>query len=126
MTKADRITKTPPPAYYAVIFTSRRTPGDDGYAETARHLLSLAARQAGFLGMESARDEDGFGITVSYWKDLDAIHAWSKDVAHREAQARGRSRWYHAYRVRICKVLQDDVFPRDDSRGPGQTDMPHM
>lgn len=59
---------------YAVIFTSVRTEQEeDEYAETARRMLSLAPQQPGFLGVESTRDANGFGITVSYWKDLEAI-----------------------------------------------------
>ena len=64
---------TPQPPYYAVIFTSVRTDGDNGYAETARPMRELAARQPGFLGFETARQE--IGISVSYWSSLEAIQA---------------------------------------------------
>lgn len=57
---------TPKPPYFAVIFTSRRTEGDQGYGEMAARMAELAAAQPGFLGVESTRGEDGFGITVSY------------------------------------------------------------
>src|SRR5690606_13676634 len=53
--------RTPEPPYYAVIFTSRRTDGDQGYAETAERMAELAREQPGFLGVESARGEDGLG-----------------------------------------------------------------
>ncbi len=48
---------TPEPPYYAVIFTTQRTPGDHGYREMAERMKHLAAQQAGFLGIESVRDE---------------------------------------------------------------------
>ena len=96
------IAQTPEPPYYAVIFTSIRRPGDDGYAGTAEKMLELARRQPGFLGMESARE--AIGITVSYWSDLDSIRQWKSNLAHREAQRRGREDWYSDYRVRIAKV----------------------
>ena len=57
--------------YYAVIFTSVRTDGDNGYAEMADRMVELARQQDGFLGVESARNE--VGITVSYWRDLESI-----------------------------------------------------
>ena len=60
--------KTPEPPYYAVIFSSRRTEVVEGYEDTAERMLELAAQQPGFLGYESARGEDGLGITVSYWE----------------------------------------------------------
>lgn len=61
------IAKTPPAPYYAVIFTSLRTDGDHGYEQAATRMVELAREQPGFLGVESARGEDGLGITVSYW-----------------------------------------------------------
>lgn len=63
--------QTPEPPYYAVIFTSHRTEGDNGYAEMADRMVELASQQPGFLGVESARE--GVGITVSYWSDLESI-----------------------------------------------------
>jgi heme-degrading monooxygenase HmoA len=95
---------TPEPPYYAVIFSSRRREGDHGYAETAGRMVELASRQPGFLGMESARDAEGFGITVSYWDSLDAIAAWKAQGEHRVAQEQGRRTWYEAFTIRIAKV----------------------
>lgn len=96
------------PPYYAVIFSSRRNPTDDGYAQTAERMLELAAAQEGFLGVESARNE--LGITVSYWRDLEAIRAWKQQSEHLEAQAQGRERWYAAYRIRIARVEREYGF----------------
>ena len=50
----------PTPPYYAVIFTSQRTPEDQGYGDMADRMVALAAEQPGYLGVESARGEDGF------------------------------------------------------------------
>jgi heme-degrading monooxygenase HmoA len=67
--------------------------------------LELASHQPGFLGIETAGDE--LGISVSYWSDLESIRLWKTNLAHREAQKRGREAWYSAYRVRISKVERD-------------------
>ena len=97
------------PPYYAVIFTSMRTAADAaGYGEMTAAMERLAAAQPGYLGFESARD--GIGITVSYWRDLDAIAAWKRDVDHLGAQRLGRARWYARYRVRIARVERDYAF----------------
>ncbi|MBL8839957.1 MAG: antibiotic biosynthesis monooxygenase [Planctomycetes bacterium] len=101
---------TPPPPYWAVIFTSLRTPGDDGYAQTAAAMVELGARQPGFLGIESARGDDGLGITVSYWESLEAIAAWKAVGDHLAAQRAGRSRWYRAFTTRIARVERETVF----------------
>src|ERR1700722_5724239 len=61
------------PPYYAVIFPSMRTPGDQGYEETSKLMVDLARTMPGYLGIESARSVDGFGITVSYWRNEASI-----------------------------------------------------
>jgi heme-degrading monooxygenase HmoA len=102
---ADAIAVTPDPPYTAVIFTSLRTPTDEGYDETAAAMDELARRQPGFLGVESARS--GVGITVSYWRDEEAARAWKQVAEHLVAQRRGREVWYADYRVRVATVRRD-------------------
>ena len=99
------IASTPPPPYYAVIFSSVRTEGDRDYGAMAERMATLAAGQPGYLGVESARD--GLGITVSYWRDLASIRAWKANAEHLIAQQTGRSTWYADYRVRIARVERD-------------------
>lgn len=94
----------PDPPYYAVIFTSKRTSGDRGYADMAARMVEQASQQPGFLGVESARGADGLGITVSYWRDLEAIRAWKTEGEHQKAQQAGKLSWYEHYEVRIGKV----------------------
>jgi heme-degrading monooxygenase HmoA len=94
----------PQPPYYAVIFSSQRTTGDQGYAQMAARMVELAAQQPGLLGVESARDADGFGITVSYWRSEEDIAAWRRHAEHRLAQEQGRSRWYEHYELRVARV----------------------
>ncbi len=65
------IAQTPPPPYDAVIFTTLRTEVNDGYQEMAEKMEELAQMQDGFLGMESSRNV--WGITISYWRDLESI-----------------------------------------------------
>ena len=94
---------TPEPPYYAVIFTSLLQPTNiDDYAETADLMVALAKQQAGFLGVESAREN--LGITVSYWQDMAAIKAWKRQTDHVIARRHGREKWYQTFQVRIAKV----------------------
>jgi heme-degrading monooxygenase HmoA len=101
----DRIAATPEPPYVAVIFTSIRTEGDNGYAVMSARMEQLAAEQPGYLGIEIARD--GLGITVSYWADEASAQAWKQVAAHLVAQQRGRDAWYADYRVRVAVVHRD-------------------
>ena len=105
------IAATPAPPYYAVIFTSLRTAGDNRYGKMAEAMEKLAATQPGFLGIESARD--GLGITVSYWASLEAIAAWKANAKHLVAQQHGRDTWYEEFKVRICRVERDYAFARE-------------
>jgi heme-degrading monooxygenase HmoA len=90
--------------YYAVIFSSQRTPGENSYGDMADRMVELAAQQEGFLGIESARGTDGFGITVSYWRDEACIKHWKANAEHLVAQQNGHERWYEHFELRVAKV----------------------
>lgn len=92
------------PPYYAVIFASTRSEGDSGYGVMADRMVELAKSQPGYLGIESARGADGFGITVSYWESLEAIAGWRRHAEHQVAQETGKRIWYSHYELRIAKV----------------------
>lgn len=120
---AAKLATSPTPPYYAVIFTSLRAgspsdrssdakESDDGYAAMADAMEALAARQPGYIGIDSARGPDGVGITVSYWESLDAIRAWKENAEHAVAQRLGRERWYAAFELRIAKVERAYGFPK--------------
>lgn len=92
------------PPFYAVIFSSRRADRSDEYSEMAERMERLAARQPGFLGMETVRGEDGFGITVSYWRNSEDIVRWKQHAEHVVARRLGNQRFYEAYSVRVARV----------------------
>lgn len=104
------IAKTPEPPYYAVIFTSHRTPVNEGCCEMSDVMEELVLKQPGFLGFESARNE--IGITVSYWKDLESIRNWRDNAEHTIARLTGRKKWYESFKVRIAKVERDYDFEK--------------
>jgi heme-degrading monooxygenase HmoA len=93
-----------PVPHYAVIFSSQRTPGDDGYGAMAERMTTLASTQAGFLGIESVRSPEGFGITISYWSSPEAIRAWKDHADHIFAQETGVAQWYERYELRVARV----------------------
>lgn len=99
------MTKTFDIPYYAVIFTTKMSNNTQGYAVMAKEMEELAKKQKGFLGIESVRQE--MGITVSYWKNEEAISAWKQQTDHIMAQKLGKEKWYEAYRVRVAKVERD-------------------
>lgn len=113
------------PPYFAVVFTNVRNSGtvgetgDDGYEAMAGRMVELAARQPGFLGIESVRDAAGVGITVSYWESEEAILGWRRNGEHLEAQRKGRERWYQSFRLRVCRV-EREYGMGEAAGGPGR------
>ena len=92
------------PPYYVSVFVSARTPGDLGYAVMVDHLVRTAELMPGFLGMDAVRDDDGFGITVSYWQTKESILAWRDHSEHRVAQRLGPEKWYEDFTVHVARV----------------------
>jgi heme-degrading monooxygenase HmoA len=104
----SQFAKTPEPPYYAVIFTAQRTTPalgeDDGYSQTADRMGELAKGMPGYLGIESTRNAEGLGITVSYWASEADIVGWKRHMEHQSAQERGKKQWYEHYELRVAKV----------------------
>ena len=92
------------PPYYAVIFTSLIEGEAEGYGDAAERMLELARTMQGFLGVESTRNDQGYGITVSYWETEEDIRRWKKNEEHRVAQEKGKSSWYERYSVKVARV----------------------
>lgn len=92
----------------AVIFTCQLSKRDmAGYSEMSRKLDEEVEKQAGYKGQEFARNEAGFGITVSYWDSMDAARAWKQQAEHRVAQKRGKDVWYDYYHVVVTTVERE-------------------
>jgi uncharacterized protein len=108
-----RIGDLPPQTWTVSFANGRPTDGTgDGYAEKAQEMDDLAAQQPGFLGVDSVRSDSGSGITVSRWASIAAMVAWRRVVAHQDAQASGRSRWYDWYRSDVARVDRTATFQR--------------
>ena len=106
--------KAPEAPYYAVIFSSTLA-NAEGYGAMAARMMELAREQEGFIDVESAsRTSDGFGITVSYWRDLESIRKWKAQSEHAAAQKMGRDAFYKNYRLRIARVERECGFDRDE------------
>ena len=64
----------------------------------------LAALQPGYRGIDTVHDDDGLGITVSYFDSEQHALDWKAHPEHLEAQRLGRERWYEWYDVRVTTV----------------------
>lgn len=89
---------------YAVIFTSQHSANTEGYESMALRMDELVKNMPGFLGVDSCRNENGFGITISYWNSLEDIKNWKNNIEHQQAQQLGKEKWYAQYKIKICKI----------------------
>ena len=94
----------PDPPYYAVIFSNQISDTPEGYAQMADTMAELAETIPGYIGRETARDADGFAVTVSYWETEAAIKQWREHAKHQLAQKLGKDRWYDHYSLRVAKI----------------------
>lgn len=94
-----------PAGEIAVIFVSEVTGIDRrGYAAATTAMAALAAAQPGYRGMDSARGDDGLGITISYWTDEAAAVAWRSNAEHAAIRDRGRGVWYRCYSLHVAQI----------------------
>lgn len=96
-----------PTPYYAVAFSSIRTKEKEGYLEMDQLIYEEVEKNPGYLGHEGTRQEDGFGIHISYWKDLESIKLWRDNTLHKQAKRLGKEKWYESFKTRICKVEKE-------------------
>jgi heme-degrading monooxygenase HmoA len=94
----------------AVIFEVRPRPGHrDAYLETAARLRPILESVDGFISVErfESLTQPGKILSLSIWRDEEAVRAWRNVEAHRRAQAAGRDTIFEDYRLRIAAVIRD-------------------
>ncbi len=105
----------PPKDAVAVIFVAQRREEDEaGYAEAAARMEALASTQPGYLGIDSVRNGDGLGITVSWWADEESATGWKQEAEHAAVREMGRTRWYTHYRLIVAEVARAYAWARKD------------
>ena len=89
-----------------------------GYLDWAARLKTELVQMEGFISIErfqSLTDENKI-LSLSFFRDEDAISEWRKLAAHRNAQAKGRSEIFKTYRLRIAGVIRDyGMFDREQA-----------
>jgi heme-degrading monooxygenase HmoA len=94
----------------AVIFELTPAPGrKQEYLDLAAALASELKNRDGFISIErfqSISNPERF-VSLSFWRDEEAVRKWRNLQQHREAQAKGRAGIFAAYRLRVAQVLRD-------------------
>lgn len=93
-----------------VIFELEANPSEEAaYFTLAADLKSELETVDGFISVERFQSlaHPGRYLSLSTWRDEDAVKAWRTMQAHRTAQALGRSSVLSNYRLRVAEVVRD-------------------
>jgi heme-degrading monooxygenase HmoA len=79
------------------------------YLDFAAHLRPLLETIDGFISVERFESlyEPGKILSLSFWRDEQAVEAWRMLEEHRNVQAQGRAEVFKDYRLRVASVLRD-------------------
>ena len=94
----------------AVIFEFTPAPGrKQEYLDLAAALKPELDRADGFVSIERFESitRTGHFVSLSFWRDEEALRKWRNLARHREAQAKGRGGIFSGYRLRVASVLRD-------------------
>jgi heme-degrading monooxygenase HmoA len=102
----------------AVIFEVEMKPGkSQDYLDLAAQLRPELEKIDGFISVERFESLANKGklVSLSFWRDEDAVARWWEHAEHRLAQARGRNEIFSNFRIRVAEVVRD--YTLADRRG---------
>lgn len=111
----------------AVIFEVTPAAGQRGaYLDAAATLRPLLAQVDGFVSIErfESLSEPGKLLSLSFWRDEDAVARWRQMEAHRSTQHAGRSGIFADYRLRVATVVRDYGL-NDRAQAPADSRVVH-
>ncbi len=94
----------------AIIFEVWPADGrQEAYLEMAGKMRALLEDQDGFISVErfESLTEPGKLLSLSFWRDEEAVRGWRQRMEHRAAQKAGRENLFAGYRLRVASVLRD-------------------
>lgn len=94
----------------AVIFEVTPAPGAmQEYLDLAAGLRPEVENFDGFISIERFKSltDEGKVVSLSFWRDEEALNRWRNVAKHRMAQARGRGGVFADYRLRVASVIRD-------------------
>ncbi len=109
----------------AVIFELTPAPGQtEEYFRLGAVLKAEVEKFDGFISIERFESVTSPGkfVSISFWRDEQAVAAWRNVEAHREAQARGRGGVFTDYRLRVASVIRDySMSSREEAPADSRT-----
>ncbi len=95
---------------FAVIFEVKpKNEGREEYLEIAAGLHEFLKDRDGFISIERFQSltEEGKILSLSFWRDKNAIEKWRNIIEHRIAQKKGKESLFHSYRIRVAEIVRD-------------------
>ena len=111
----------------AVIFEAQPHPGRrDAYLDAAARLRPLLEKIDGFVSIErfESLTTPGKILSLSLWRDEEAVRTWRNIEEHRRIQAAGRQSIFADYRLRVAAVIRDDGM-NDRAQAPEDSRRAH-
>ncbi|MEO1293207.1 MAG: antibiotic biosynthesis monooxygenase [Pseudomonadota bacterium] len=105
----------------AIIFEVEPKKGHrEAYLDIAAEMRPLLEQMDGFISVErfESLTTPGRLLSLSFWRDEEAVAAWRQLPEHRRSQVLGRGRHFQDYRLRVAGVIRDyGMHERDQAPG---------
>jgi heme-degrading monooxygenase HmoA len=100
-------------AKVVTVFRNRlRADAGPEYDSTLVRMRDLAQSMPGYLSHKTFVADDGERCTIVEFESEEAQRAWATHLEHKGAQRAGRDRFYSEYKLQVCSLARESVFPR--------------
>lgn len=94
------------------VFRSRLRPeAQEEYRQWATRMSELARHMPGYISHKTFVAEDGERVTIVEFDSEQSLRAWAVHPEHVAAKKKGRSSFYQEYRIQVCGLQRESVFP---------------
>jgi heme-degrading monooxygenase HmoA len=94
------------------VFRSRVNPeAVQEYVQWAGRMSELARKMPGYIPHKEFVADDGERVTIVEFESEEAQRAWATHPDHLEAQRKGRGDFYSEFRLQICLMQRQSVYP---------------
>ena len=96
------------------VFRSRLRPESvDEYTEWVTRMSALAKTMPGYISHKGFVAADGERVTIVEFEDEETLRGWSRQADHAEAKKKGRADFYSEYKIQVCNVQRQSLFPSE-------------
>lgn len=95
------------------VFRSRLRPeAVDEYGPMAARMSELAKTMPGYISHKGFTAPDGERVTIVEFDTDEHQRAWSTNAEHAVAKKKGRTDFYSEYKIQVCTMVREHVFPK--------------